>query len=140
MTETELNLKIKQLEKDIIELENTNNSNKDQINNLLMQKQQQIDLYDKLEINFNKLQLSLDEAKELISKAESKSAIFEKEIRELKNEIFVNSTTIAECNRELLDKKVKIEKDLTRIDDLEKAITKLSEDLKKKTFECEILG
>ena len=139
MQDTELNLKIKQLEKDIIELENINKTNQEQINNLSVQKQQHSELYDKLEIEFNKLQLSLEEVKDLNNKADSKSANFEKEIRELKNEIFINTTTIVECNRELQDKKSKIEKDATKIDDLEKAITKLSEDMKKKILDYEIL-
>ena len=105
-----------------------------------VQKQQHCESYDKLEIEFNKLQLSLEEVKDLNNKADSKSANFEKEIRELKNEIFINTTTIVECNRELQDKKSKIEKDATKIDDLEKAITKLSEDMKKKILDYEILG
>lgn len=133
-------MKVKQLEKELNEKENTNKANQEQITNLLTLKEQHIDLYTKLEIEFNKLKLSLEEAKEQVNKAEMKSVSFEKESIQFKKDIFASNDKINELHRDLQDKKSKLEKDATKIDDLEKAITKVSEDFKKKCFECEILG
>ena len=46
---------------------------------------------------------------------------------------------ITELTRELSDKKTKLEKNITKIEELEMAIKKLSDDLKKQTFENEAI-
>ena len=61
------------------------------------------------------------------------------ENKELKNDIAENKLKITELTRELSDKKTKLEKNITKIEELEMAIKKLSDDLKKQTFENEIL-
>ena len=137
--ECEFSLKISKLEKELAEKENSINVNLEQIKELLAQKQQQTESFDKLEIEFNKLNSSLEEAKLIVQRLEADKIVFENENKELKNDIAENKLKITELTIELSDKKTKLEKNITKIEELEMAIKKLSDDLKKQTFENEIL-
>ena len=135
--DSEFAFKLNHLEKELSESKNSHKANEDQINSLLSQKQQQTDLYDILDIEFDKLTLSLEESKELVKRLETKLATLEKE---LKNEIAENQVSINELTKDLGVKAKKLEKNLSKIDNLEKAITKLTDDKEKKNISFELLG
>jgi len=137
--ETENTLKINKLEKDLLEKESSISINLEQVKELLAQKQQQTEAFDKLEIEFNLLNSNLEESKVIIQRLESGKDTFETENKELKNEIADNKLKITELTRELTDKKTKLEKNMVKIDELEKAIAKLSDDLKKRILENDLL-
>ena len=92
--DSEFAFKLNHLEKELSESKNSHKANEDQIKSLLIQKQQQTHLYDILDIEFDKLTLSLEESKELVKRLETKLATFEKDNSQLKNEIAENQISM----------------------------------------------